>query len=91
MITLKQLIQFVIMINTIEYGDSQVDDGWDGHISYTGIKRLIYGLFHNGCNELNCNMLQYMPVGAAILYSAMIQTLRITFVNEPTILFDTVN
>ena len=52
------------------------DFGWDGIISFTGLKRLLYGLWNDGKNELSQDMTIYMAIEARIKYFELIELCR---------------
>jgi len=58
---------------------------WDGTLSYSGIKRLVFGLWHDGKNEKEENMTEYMPYQARQMYKQLINEYSNT--PEPIIKF----
>ncbi len=60
-------------INEIDYKETSDNDYWDGTLSFSGIKRMIYGLWNDGKNEKGEDMLKHMSPTAEKKYKAMIK------------------
>ena len=57
----------------IDYNETNDNEYWDGTVSFSGIKRMIYGLWNNGKNEKDEDMLKHMSPTAEKKYKAMIK------------------
>ena len=63
---LKNIIQ-------IDYNETNDNEYWDGTVSFSGVKRMIYGLWNNGKNEKDEDMLKHMSPTAEKKYKSMIK------------------
>lgn len=70
---LKSILIELKEVNNYDYKENQIYDDWDGSLSFNGVKRLIYGLWHNGENELGHNLLKHMSKTAKKKYKTMIK------------------
>ena len=52
----SKLMRILIRIKTIVEADISLEDDYSGTISFSGIKRMIYGIWHDGKNEQNHDM-----------------------------------
>ncbi|GAB3975917.1 hypothetical protein GCM10028806_34550 [Spirosoma terrae] len=56
--TLREILVELRHINALDYSEYQTNytiytkKTWKGNLRYSGIKRMIYSLWHNGMNEL---------------------------------------
>lgn len=71
--------------------EEQVREGengdWDGSSTYTGIKRMLYGLWHEGKNEKGENMVMHMAYQARQAYKQLSILVHNKGVQEPVIKF----
>lgn len=54
-----------------DYNESDWDE-WDGKVSFSGIKRMIYGIWNEGKNEKNEDMTCWMSPTAKKMYRDLI-------------------
>ena len=69
---MKTLLKELKEVIEIDYKESNGYD-WDGSVSYSGVKRLIYGLWHKGKNEKCEDMIKWMSPTARKKYKSMIR------------------
>jgi len=71
---LRCILEDVKVLNSIEAmsTDDYYSD-WDGSLEFSGIKRVVYSLWHEGYNELGENMMDWMDDTAKDYYVEMIQ------------------
>lgn len=71
-VILREIKSVIVADMEEQYDNNQMYD-WDGTVSFEGIKRLIYGLWNEGKNELNQDMIRWMSPKAKELYSELIE------------------
>lgn len=71
-VILREIKSVIIADKNEQYNNNQMFD-WDGTVSFEGIKRLIYGLWNDGKNEFNQDMIRWMSPKAKELYIKLIQ------------------
>ncbi len=81
---IRQILKIIAAINRLEYLEYSLVDGhnnwsgWDGTLSLEGIKRMIYGIWHDGYNELGQNMLTGSAIYSIQLYHTLIELCKDT-------------
>lgn len=71
-VILREIKAVIITDRDEQYENNQMFD-WDGTVSFEGIKRLIFGIWNNGKNEFNQDMIKWMSPKAKGLYLELIQ------------------
>lgn len=70
----KEILIGIKEVNKLDYeGRDKIHNGWDGSLSFSGVKRMIYGLWNEGKNEDNCNMVPHFSTKAQYKYKDMIK------------------
>jgi len=67
LLKVKDLLTDLKEVNELDYF------GENRNIVFIGLKRMIYGIWHNGMNELGDNMIFDMNMKAKILYLSLIE------------------
>jgi len=67
----QDLMRIIKEVTKLE-AEANQDGSWDGSVSPLGIKRMIYGVFHNGFNESGEDMVQHMEDAAKERYLRLI-------------------
>lgn len=71
-VILREIKSVIITDRDEQHDNNQMLD-WDGSVSYEGIKRLIFGIWNNGKNEFNQDMIKWMSPKAKELYVELIK------------------
>lgn len=71
-VILREIKSVIIADKNEQYNNNQMYD-WDGTVSFEGIKRLIFGIWNDGKNEFNQDMIRWMSPKAKELYIKLIQ------------------
>lgn len=70
---MKELLKRIKEISVIDYNGRMDHEEWDGSLTLSGIKRLIYGIWHDGRNEYGDSMKIQMCHHAHVMYEALIE------------------